>query len=95
MLWSIVAMIVLFFNGPYHPAIDIGFDMFGWMGSWACGIVTIVFAAYLSDVDFYCDPYYEDDYTRECGLARRFDGLYFSAAVLLIIVGFVHWKSTV
>ena len=81
-------MIVLFFNGPYHPAIDIGFDIIGWGGGWACSTLTFFITAYLSDVEFYCDSSW-DDYREECGTARQFDGLMYSAAVFQLIFGFV------
>jgi hypothetical protein len=89
MLWTIVAMIVLFFNGPYHPAIDIGFDIMGWGGGWACGILTVIITEYLSDVEFYCDEY-PNDYREECGAARRLDGIFYSAGVFQLIFGFVE-----
>lgn len=83
-------MLVLFFNGPYHPAIDIGFDIIGWAGAWACGILTVITAAYLSDVSFYCsyDEYYHEyGYEDECRLAKKYDALLYASAAFLLIFG--------
>jgi hypothetical protein len=81
---------VLLLKGPYHPGIDIGFDVVGWGLAWGMAMTTIIYTAYLDYTDFPCDPYYGDEYQYECSLARKSDGVAYSSAVLMLIYGSVQ-----
>ena len=83
-------MLVLLLKGPYHPGIDIGFDIVGWGLAWGMGLTTIIYTAELNYTDFPCDPYYGDEYQDECSLAQKSNGVAYSIAVLMLIYGSVR-----
>ena len=57
-LWSISAICVLFFHGPYPAGVDVGLDFIGWGLAWGFGVCLIEWAVEIDYPEWSCDLEY-------------------------------------
>lgn len=91
LIWSVAAICVLVFHGPYPAGVDIALDFIGWVLGWGLGIALIITPAKHWYAKF-CEADWFAQYriTGFCTRARALMALEILASIFALVYGYVE-----